>query len=52
MFVFLQLEFSVRYGLLLVLDHALELFQLVVEAGERGSFFLQLLFGFGMGSLG
>jgi hypothetical protein len=40
MFEFLQLEFGIRYSLLLALDHAFELFQLVVEAGKCGALFL------------
>jgi hypothetical protein len=40
MFEFLKLEFSVRHRLLLVLYYAFELFQLVVEAGEGGTFLL------------
>jgi hypothetical protein len=49
---FLQLEISIRHCLLLLLDHALEFFQLFGEAGKRRSFFLEFLLGLGVSGLG
>jgi hypothetical protein len=47
-----QLEINIRHCLPLLLDHGSELFQHVVEAGERRAFIFKFLLGFDTCSLG